>query len=150
MHEPPGYECPFCPVAQGHFNKTIIQAADVVMRNALITAFVAPFQWPNNKGHVLIIPNEHFENLYDLPVKFAAPMQLAAQTIAAAMKQAFRCTGISTRQHNEPDGNQDVWHYHMHVFPRFPGDNLYGSVREQILPDERAVQAAQIRELIIP
>jgi histidine triad (HIT) family protein len=44
---------------------------------------------------------------------------------AIALKEAYGCDGTSIRQHNEPAGNQDVWHYHLHVFPRYEGDNLY-------------------------
>lgn len=40
-------------------------------------------------------------------------------------RETYGCDGISTRQHNEPDGDQDVWHYHVHVFPRYRGDGLY-------------------------
>lgn len=41
------------------------------------------------------------------------------------MKASYSCDGISTRQHNEPAGNQDVWHYHQHIFPRYINDKLY-------------------------
>jgi histidine triad (HIT) family protein len=41
------------------------------------------------------------------------------------MKEVYRCDGVSTRQHNEPAGDQDVWHLHVHVFPRYEGDQLY-------------------------
>lgn len=40
------------------------------------------------------------------------------------MKAAYGCDGVSTRQHNEPAGDQDVWHYHLHVVPRWHGDAL--------------------------
>jgi histidine triad (HIT) family protein len=41
------------------------------------------------------------------------------------MKSSWECDGVSIRQHNEPAGNQDTWHYHMHVTPRFHADELY-------------------------
>jgi diadenosine tetraphosphate (Ap4A) HIT family hydrolase len=41
-----------------------------------------------------------------------------------AMRHTYGCDGISTRQHNEPAGYQDVWHFHLHVFPRYHGDVL--------------------------
>jgi len=44
------------------------------------------------------------------------------------MRRSYGCAGISTRQHNEPAGDQSVWHYHVHVSPRFPADNLYRSL----------------------
>lgn len=46
---------------------------------------------------------------------------------AIAIRQSYRCDGTSTRQHNEPAGNQDVWHFHVHVFPRYAGDRLYAT-----------------------
>jgi histidine triad (HIT) family protein len=54
------------------------------------------------------------------------------------MRTAYDCAGVSTRQHNEPAGNQDVWHFHQHLFPRYPGDDLYGTLPEpDWLPVER-------------
>ena len=73
----------------------------------------------------LVIPIEHHENLYDLPIDLGSALQRAIRDTALAMKAAFGCDGVSTRQHNEPAGNQDVWHYHVHVFPRFHDDDLY-------------------------
>ena len=110
-----------------------------------LTAFVGASQWPRNRGHVIIIPNAHYENIFDLPAEYGTPIQRLAQALALAMKQAYRCDGISTRQHNEPAGNQDVWHYHLHVFPRYAGDNLYLSARKPMAASERAEYAACLR-----
>ena len=88
---------------------------------------VSPKWWVNNPGHVIIIPVPHVENLYDLPDSLAVPLLGAVRRAALALKAAYRCAGTSVRQHNEPAGNQDVWHLHVHVFPRYDGDGLYGS-----------------------
>jgi histidine triad (HIT) family protein len=65
------------------------------------------------------------------------------------MKAAYHCDGISTRQHNEPAGNQDVWHYHLHVFPRYTDDQLYlndpAALRARMPADERAGYAQRLR-----
>ncbi len=79
---------------------------------------------PNNPGSALVIPNDHYENIFDLPDILATPIHAAARSTATAMKVAFGCDGISLRQHNEPAGSQDVWHYHLHVIPRWHGDDL--------------------------
>jgi histidine triad (HIT) family protein len=47
--------------------------------------------------------------------------------VAIAIRQTYGCKGVSTRQHNEPAGNQDAWRYHVHVFPRYADDQLYSS-----------------------
>jgi histidine triad (HIT) family protein len=51
------------------------------------------------------------------------------------------------RQHNEPAGNQDAWHYHVHVFPRYAGDALYGSLpeREFVSAERRRPYADRLR-----
>ena len=148
-HAPPGYICPFCLLVQGIENGHVYSnAADMVLQNEAVTAFVSSHQWANNLGHVLIIPNAHYENIFDLPVYLGAEIHAAAQTIARAMKKAYGCDGISTRQHNEPVGNQDVWHYHLHVFPRWENDRLYchfESDRAFVEPEKRAAYAQKLK-----
>lgn len=125
-HAPAEYICPFCLLVQGIENQFVYSAAsDVVYRDGMVMAFISCHQWERTPGHVLVIPQQHYENLYDLPVESGAAIHAAAHAVALAMKRAYGCAGISTRQHNEPAGNQDVWHYHLHVFPRFASDNLY-------------------------
>lgn len=146
FHEPPGYECPFCRVIAGREppgNGT--SQRDVVLRASLATAFVASKWWPHNKGHVLVVPNAHFENIFDLPPAYAAEIHRTAQRIALAMKAVYHCDGISTRQHNEPAGQQDVWHYHLHVYPRYSEDGLYATQGIASDPEERAVYAEGLR-----
>lgn len=145
-HAPEGYNCPFCLVVRGSEDESVYTIpADIVWQDAMVTACIASHQWPNNPGHVLVIPNQHFENIYDLPLDFAMAIHACVRSVALAMKVAYGCDGISTRQHNEPAGNQDVWHYHMHVFPRYPNDQLYLTRRARMAPDERAVYATRLR-----
>jgi histidine triad (HIT) family protein len=145
-HAPEGYVCPFCLAVRGvEDERTLTRQADVVLRTDLVAAFVSSHQFENTPGHVLVVPIAHHENLYDLPLPLAAKIHEAARAVALAMKAAYACEGISTRQHNEPAGNQDVWHYHLHVFPRHAGDNLYGSRKAFMPPEERAAYAAKLR-----
>jgi histidine triad (HIT) family protein len=69
--------------------------------------------------------------------------------MAIALKETYRCDGVSSRQHNEPCGNQDVWHYHLHVFPRYKNDNLYKSERENTNPEERLEYAIKLKDYFI-
>lgn len=135
-HAPGSYDCPFCRIARGDHSRNTTQD-DVVYREEFVTAFLASKNWPNNRGHVLVIPNEHFENVFDLPSELGAPIQAAIKRIAVAMKRAYECDGISTRQHNEPAGNQDVWHYHVHVYPRYKRDFLYLTRGRTTRPEDR-------------
>lgn len=153
-HTPSNYVCPFCAIAQNTFQsekvELITQPEDVVLQNQFVTAFIASHFWQNNLGHVLLIPNAHYENIYTLPADYATHIHTVAQKIALAMKASYHCDGISTRQHNEPAGNQDVWHYHLHVFPRYLNDNLYQTPRSDILPaPARASYANRLKESLI-
>ena len=145
-HAPAEYACPFCGIAAGRFDALTV-AEDVVLRTAHVTAFIASHWWEANAGHVLVIPNAHYENLYDLPDALGGPIHAAARRIALALKQAYGCAGVSTRQHNEPAGNQDVWHYHLHVFPRYADDALYLRTYERrpTTPAERLPYAIKLR-----
>jgi histidine triad (HIT) family protein len=147
-HAPADYACPFCLVAAGTEEPhPFTKHSDVVLRGEHITAFIAPHWWPNNAGHVLVIPNRHIENIYMLTPDIAIQVHEASRRIALAMKMAYGCDGVSTRQHNEPAGNQHVWHYHLHVFPRYVGDQLYVLTREYRLttPEERLPYAERLR-----
>jgi histidine triad (HIT) family protein len=119
----------------------------VVLRSGHATAFVNARWWPNNAGHVLVVPNAHVENIYELSPELAGHVHEAARRVALALKGAYQCEGVSTRQHNEPAGDQEVWHYHVHVFPRYAADDLYGRNAEHryTTPEERAPYAARLR-----
>lgn len=145
-HEPEDYACPFCLVVSGVENEHVAtRQSDVVMRDNHVTAFIGSHWWPNNSGHVIIIPNQHFENIFDLPDESSAAVHGVARRVAVALMNTYRCDAISTRQHNGPNGNQDVWHYHLHVFPRYEGDNLYQTTRRRTTPEERISYASRLR-----
>ena len=145
-HAPEGYACPFCLLVQGVVNEHVqSRQTDVVYRDDEVMALISSHQWPNTAGHVLVIPTAHHENIYDLPLHIATRIHELARAVALAMKRTFSCDGISTYQHNEPAGNQDVWHYHLHVFPRYVGDNLY-CLHSTLMPvEERARYAEKLR-----
>jgi histidine triad (HIT) family protein len=69
----------------------------------------------------------------------------AARRIALAMTEAYPCEGITTRQNNGPGADQEVWHYHLHVFPRHPGDGLHGASARMTTPAERRPYAEHLR-----
>lgn len=121
-HAPDPYDCPFCRNVR---DGTSDLPLELLYRDAEVFVKMNPKWWPNNPGAALVIPVAHHENVYDLPAALGTPLQRAVRATAVAMKEAYKCDGVSTRQHNEPAGNQDVWHYHIHVFPRFDGDDLY-------------------------
>ena len=149
-HEPEDYSCPFCALVRGmddgYYNST---TSDIIHQDESITAFVGSLQREKNVGNVLIIPNQHFENIYDLPEELAIQLHKATRLMAIVLKDIYSCDGTSIRQHNEPAGGQEIWHYHIHVTPRYKGDEFYTyykSRRAFMPPEERTGHALRLRE----
>jgi histidine triad (HIT) family protein len=146
-HEPEGYVCPFCLLANGFETGTTGQA-DVVYRDELVTALISLHWRENNPGHVLVVPTTHHEHVYDLPPELGTPLQRVVRDVALAMKMAYGCDGVSIAQNNEPRGGQDVWHYHVHVFPRYQHDNFHGARWGVTTAEERLPYAERLREAL--
>lgn len=147
-HEPENYKCPLCLLARGiESDEVYSKQADIIYKDENVTAFISSHWWPNNKGHVIIIPNKHFENIYDLPDDLSCKIHKLEKEVSLALKQTYNCDGVSSRQHNEPAGNQDVWHYHLHIFPRYDNDNLYINhlQKRKTEPEERFPYAEKLR-----
>lgn len=146
-HAPDGYDCPFCRLARGEANR-FTSRDDLVYRDGDVIAFMSLHWFRSTPGHVLVTPVAHVENVYALPEELGTPLQRAIGKVARAMKIAYGCTGISIAQNNEPDGNQDIWHYHAHVFPRFPNDRWRKEPFEITAAEQRAPYVAALRKEI--
>ena len=123
-HAPKDYDCPLCRIVKRQENP-VTSYRDIVLKDDFATAFIAGKWNIGNPGHVIVVPNEHYENLYDIDDKYLSAVSVMSKKIAIALKEVYECDAVSTRQHNEPDGNQDVWHFHLHIVPRYKDDNLY-------------------------
>jgi histidine triad (HIT) family protein len=75
-------------------------------------------------GHGLVIVKPHVENIYSLDDTLAAAVFQATTRLAKAVKAATGCDGVTLFQANEVAGGQTVFHFHIHVLPRFKGDEL--------------------------
>lgn len=141
--------CTFCAVGAGADGARTTRA-DVVHRDERTTAFVAAKWWRGNEGHVLVIPNRHARDLYEIANEDLAAVGRTAKLVAAAIRASYGCEGTSMRQHNEPGGGQDVFHFHVHVFPRWAGDRLYERNAEcrWTTPEERAPYAVRLRHTL--
>jgi histidine triad (HIT) family protein len=146
-HASEGYECHFCRIINGLDNEGWNTQSDVFWRTEHITALINTRWWVNTPGHALILPNRHIENIYDLTPDIAVHVHEAARQVAIAFKRVYGCNGTSLRQHNEPAGYQEVFHYHLHVFPRYHNDQLYERNSEHRLstPEERLPYALKLR-----
>ena len=77
---------------------------------------------PAAKGHALILPKEHAENLYDLPEGTAAAAMVLAQRMARIMQKKLQCDGLNLVQNNGEAAGQTVHHFHLHLIPRYIDD----------------------------
>jgi histidine triad (HIT) family protein len=92
----------------------------VVTETEHVLVLINPFSLSD--GHALVVPRRHIENLYELPDELAAPILSTAAKVARAAKRAFDADGITLRQNNEAASDQHLFHFHLHVIPRFDGD----------------------------
>jgi histidine triad (HIT) family protein len=146
-HEPDKYACPFCRIiAQA---RDSMEGTDGVYQDDEVTAFLGLGRWEKNPMDVLVVPNRHIENIYDLPLELAPALQRVTRRVAIGLKALTRCEGVSTRQHNEPAGDQDVWHYHIHVTPRFAGDRFYENRKIPFPEAERMAYAERLRNVLL-
>jgi len=122
----------------------------MVYKDIFVTALINSFFVKNNPGHVIIVPNKHFENIYDLPKEYATQINQAAKKVAIALKKAYGCEGITLLQNNEPAGGQHAFHYHLHIFPRYENDKLHKHMLKKIstTPEERRHYAQKLKEAL--
>lgn len=98
----------------------------------------------------MVIPKQHVENIYNIENDLLAKVQVIGKKIAVGIKETYKCDGVSLRQHNEPSGGQDVWHFHLHVFPRWAGDELYENHKNKrfVEEGERAEYSQKLRSYL--
>lgn len=151
-HAPKEYKCPICLGIKGIENEdTLLKQADLIYKDDLVSAFINSFWIGKNEGHVIVVPNEHYENLYDLPKEYIHKISEITQKISLGMKKSYNCDGITVRQNNEPASEQHAFHYHQHIFPRYEGDEFNKKLTEKSRlsePNERIVYAQKIKDEI--
>jgi histidine triad (HIT) family protein len=97
---------------------------------------------PATKGHCLILPKGHYANIYELPDELASKVFVLAKKTAARLQKALGCDGMNIVQNNGTAAGQTVFHFHMHLIPRWEDDGqhilwkpgkLTDEVKEEIL-----------------
>jgi histidine triad (HIT) family protein len=145
---PKNYVCPICLANKGIENEaTLLKKTDLVFRDELVNVWVNSFWIKGNEGHVIIVPIEHFENIYDLPKKIGYRIFKVSKLISKAIKQAYVCDGTTLRQNNEPAGDQHAFHYHLHVFPRYDGDNFNQELAKKSYPSDPKKRIEYVKKL---
>ncbi|MCI1655022.1 MAG: HIT family protein [Lachnospiraceae bacterium] len=106
--------CIFCKLANGEIPTRSIYQDDTF--NVILDAD------PATKGHALILPKDHYANLFELPDEVAAKAFVLAKKLAAVMKERLHADGFNLVQNNGEIAGQTVFHFHLHLIPRYKND----------------------------
>ncbi len=79
---------------------------------------------PATKGHTLVIPKQHFENVFDVSEEALQKVAVVAKKLSAKIKNVLSADGIRLSQSNGKAAGQDVMHFHLHIIPRYENDGL--------------------------
>jgi histidine triad (HIT) family protein len=134
-------DCIFCKIAAGE-----IPSRKIYEDNDLIAIMDLS---PTSKGHSLIIPKEHYTNIYDIDEEIAGKVMKTAKKLATKMTVALNCDGFNLLQNNGETAGQTMFHFHMHLIPRYKdadnnmlkftsvsfSDEEMDAIREQIIKD---------------
>ena len=131
-------DCIFCKIVAGEI------PAQKIDEDEHTVAFMDLNPW--TRGHALVIPRDHVRNLYEAPEEVLHRTSVAAQRIARRMRDRLGCDGINLMNSTEPAAWQTVFHYHVHVIPRYEDDPLDLPTRPQEADqDELAKVADELR-----
>ena len=108
--------CIFCKIAAGEIpSKTLYE--DEKFRVILDLG-------PATRGHALVIPKEHYADLYEIPEETAGEAMKVAKKMAAVMTEKLKADGFNIVQNNGEVSGQSVFHFHIHLIPRHEGDGI--------------------------
>ena len=103
---------------------------------------------PATKGHALILPKNHAANIYELPDEDASAVFVLAKKLATKMTEILHCDGFNIVQNNGEVAGQTVFHFHMHLIPRYLNDGNQDKLtwnHAEFTPEEIAEIAAELR-----
>ncbi len=132
--------CIFCKLA----NKDI--PTNIIYEDEKFTVIMDAS--PATKGHALILPKNHAANIYELPDEDAADIFVLAKKLATKMTEILHCDGFNIVQNNGEVAGQTVFHFHMHLIPRYLNDGNEDKLtwnHADLSADEIAEIAAKLR-----
>lgn len=116
-------DCIFCKIAKGDIPSA------TVFENSDLKVFLDVA--PANRGHALIVPKEHYDNIFQLDAETAGKIFSMATVVAKAIKDETGCEGLNVVQNNGEVAGQTVNHFHLHLIPRFKGDDVNVTWKQQ-------------------
>lgn len=96
--------------------------AHIVYEDEFVIAFLDITQ--ATKGHTLIVPKVQYETIFDMPEELSGKVLAVATKVAKAIQKAFNPDGLNILSNNGAFASQSVFHFHIHLIPRYQGDDL--------------------------
>jgi histidine triad (HIT) family protein len=109
-------DCIFCKIIAGDIPSTTVYEDDDFKAIMDIS--------PAAKGHVIILTKKHCANLLELDDEIASKALIVARKIAKAQLEEFKCDGVNLLQNNGEAAGQTIFHFHIHVIPRYNNDDI--------------------------
>jgi histidine triad (HIT) family protein len=133
--------CIFCRIAQKQV------PASLVFEDEKVMAFLDIR--PLNEGHTLVIPKAHYESIFDIPQDLIAYLHEVTKQVAIAVEKATKADGLSIVQQNGEAAGQEILHLHIHIIPRYQGQELPSPSKIPEANREKLSQtAAKIRKYL--
>ncbi len=126
-------DCIFCKIVAGQVPSTKIYEDETIL------AFMDIM--PLNKGHLLVIPKEHLENIVEADPDLYGHLASVICRIAKAVDAAVEPDGMNVLQLNGEAANQVIPHLHMHIVPRWNEDGLTISAWDPVMGDGKEISA---------
>lgn len=134
-------DCIFCKIANGEIPSTTLYEDDMFR--------VILDLGPASRGHALILPKEHFADIYEIEEEYAAKAMILAKRMAAAMTKALGADGFNLVQNNGETAGQTVFHFHLHLIPRYQNDNaLVFWEPGKVTPEEMEKIASEVAKAL--
>jgi histidine triad (HIT) family protein len=131
-------DCIFCAIAAGD------GPAEIIEQDEHTVAFMDINPW--TRGHALVIPKKHAKNIFEIEDEELEHVAVAAKRLATRIRDTLHCDGINLLNSAEPAAWQTVFHFHVHVIPRYEDDPLQLPGKPMdVDQDELAEIAAEIR-----
>ncbi len=132
-------DCIFCKI----INKEI--PTDIIYENDKVMAFLDIF--PTSLGHTLIIPKKHFINVYDIEEDYLTEIIKVTRKLALAYKEIFGIDNLQLIHNAGKYGQQEVFHFHLHLIPRHEGDGInLEHIHREDLQDQFAGFIKQLKD----
>ena len=125
--------CIFCKIISGEFSSYTLYEDD----DFKVIFDISPVTY----GHALLITKNHYKNLFELDETVASKALVVVKKVSTELKAALNCDGFNLLQNNEEIAGQTVFHFHIHLIPRYKDDNV------SLIPTPGKLDETKAREL---